>query len=107
MGKLYYIRDEDNQNIIVGYYFDCPAESCTGHTLFVKPFKSVIGSSWEFNEDLNKPTFRPSVLTKRYTYDGLEEVCHFFVTEGNIYYLNDCTHNLAGQTIEMEEVELL
>jgi hypothetical protein len=30
--------------------------------------------------------------------------CHLFITDGKIEYLADCTHELAGKTVEMEEV---
>ena len=29
------------------------------------------------------------------------KVCHTFVTDGRIQYLGDCTHALAGQTVDM------
>lgn len=29
------------------------------------------------------------------------KVCHSFVRNGKIEYLNDCTHELAGQTVEL------
>lgn len=28
--------------------------------------------------------------------------CHSFVRDGKIQFLNDCTHELAGKTVEME-----
>lgn len=30
--------------------------------------------------------------------------CHSFVTNGKIQFLNDCTHDLKGQTIELPEL---
>jgi len=75
-------------------------------------------NQWGFNGDFDKPTLTPSVLTKYrhpkgysndnpapHGYDGeyVTEVCHSFVTDGNIQYLGDCTHELAGQTIELPE----
>jgi hypothetical protein len=30
-------------------------------------------------------------------------VCHSFVTDGRIQFLNDCTHPLAGQTVDIPE----
>ena len=27
--------------------------------------------------------------------------CHIFIRDGRIQYLNDCTHALAGQTVDM------
>ena len=31
-----------------------------------------------------------------------DRVCHSFVTDGNIQFLSDCTHSLAGQTVPLE-----
>lgn len=69
---------------------------------------------WEFNGDFEKPTFSPSYLTwldpnpkagpepkwKKYR-DGFK--CHSFIKEGKIEYLSDCTHKLAGQTVDLPE----
>ena len=81
---------------------------------------------WEFNGDYGKPTFSPSVLIRSGHYiQGNNEhcwctynkehsdnpapfkcsVCHSFVTDGKMQYLSDCTHELAGQTIELQDVE--
>lgn len=68
---------------------------------------------WQFNGNLEKPTFSPSV---KMTYDGpqpgeLEDgrripysCCHYFVNDGMIQYLGDCTHKLAGQTLPMQDL---
>lgn len=57
---------------------------------------------WDWNGNVNKPTFTPSILV-RYTW-GVERtpvVCHSFVTDGRIQFLADCTHELAGQTVDI------
>jgi len=56
-----------------------------------------IDNRWHFNGDLDKPTFSPSLLVHA------QYVCHSFVTDGNIQFLSDCTHELAGQTVELED----
>lgn len=53
----------------------------------------------DFNFDLNNPTVSPS-LVQNFT-PG--EMCHSFIIDGKIQYLSDCTHKLAGQTIELPE----
>ncbi len=30
-------------------------------------------------------------------------ICHSFVTDGRIQFLSDCTHPLAGQTVDIPE----
>jgi hypothetical protein len=31
-------------------------------------------------------------------------VCHSFVTDGRIQYLGDCTHAMAGQTVDLPDI---
>lgn len=61
---------------------------------------------WTWNGRLDLPTFQPSMLV-RYNWGEQKEkrVCHSFVTDGRIQYLGDSTHALAGQTIDLPEVE--
>lgn len=58
---------------------------------------------WEFNGDADRPTFKPSLLLK--IDDGWYYDCHSFVKDGRIIFLSDCTHELAGQTVELPEME--
>lgn len=70
-------------------------------------------NTWTFDGDVHKPTFTPSVLSRghprsfdpaRPDHDGPVPdmpTCHSFVTAGRIQYLNDSTHSLAGQTVDM------
>jgi hypothetical protein len=62
------------------------------------------GPQWTWNGDVDRPTFSPSVLvmmrTRAWT---TPQVCHSFVTDGRIQYLSDCTHALAGQTVELAD----
>jgi len=69
---------------------------------------------WSFNGDLEKPVFGPSVLSswERWRGDGLQpekHVCHSFVgcngaQPGQITFLGDCTHALAGRTVDLPEI---
>ena len=56
-------------------------------------------------------TIRPSVLT---TCDGYFDGdsyrnlrCHLFITNSRIEFLTDCDHSLAGQTVDMTDIESL
>jgi hypothetical protein len=106
--------------------FMCPGCKST-HEITVRSD----GSGWGFNRDVNSPTFTPSVLVRSGHYaphakqDGTcwctynaEQiakgekpapfscgVCHSFVRDGKIEFLSDCTHELAGQTVELPEVD--
>lgn len=59
---------------------------------------------WSFNGDFEKPTLAPSVHLivkhKKGSY-----VCHSFVKEGKIQYLEDSTHKLAGKTVKLPEIK--
>ena len=75
------------------YAITCLACGC-GHAL----------NGWNFNGDMEKPTFTPSLLVTGYlNAENPDGVCHSFITDGKIQYLSDCTHKLAGQTIELPE----
>jgi len=73
------------------------------------------GAAWQFNNDLDKPTINPSLLvrmgpkpdpiTHLALKDAPHRVCHSFIRDGQIQFLGDCTHALAGQTVELPEVE--
>lgn len=100
MAKLIPITENEQ---VVGYLFDCPGCKCS-HAPYIRPHKAPNGASWTFNDDLDKPTFTPSILSKVTRPDGSKTmICHLFVTNGMIHYLTDCTHSLAGQVIEMPE----
>lgn len=72
------------------------------------------GPRWTWNGSVEKPTFTPSILV---TYpakpDANEDfkewrtarVCHSFVTDGRIQFLGDCTHALAGQTVDVPDFD--
>jgi hypothetical protein len=60
---------------------------------------------WDFNGDYDKPTFSPSLHITIGHYPDPPSICHSFVKDGNIQFLSDCTHKLAGQTVELENEE--
>jgi hypothetical protein len=98
MPKIYGLRDRGEGPIVV-YVFYCPG--CKeDHPYRVKPYSEL--PVWTFNGDLESPTFTPSLLC-----NGSDPAsrCHLFVTDGKIQYCSDCHHELAGQTVEMQEYE--
>lgn len=56
-------------------------------------------SPWIWNGDRERPTLQPSILVT----DGAGSRCHTFVTDGQIQFLGDCTHALAGQTVPIPD----
>jgi len=64
------------------------------------------GPRWGWNNDVEKPTFTPSILVRfPWGPEKKQCVCHSFVREGKIEFLSDCTHNLAGQTVSLPDWE--
>jgi Family of unknown function (DUF6527) len=78
---------------------------------------------WKWNGDLDSPTITPSILTRfalwgpdkvpfdKYKGNGQDcvqearQTCHSYVTAGRIQFLPDCTHSLAGQTVDLPDWE--
>ena len=61
--------------------------------------------NWTFNNDLDSPTLSPSILVTQ-PLPSHTHICHSFITDGNISYLSDCTHELAGQTVELKDINV-
>lgn len=55
---------------------------------------------WEWNGDCEKPTIRPSLRSSMN-----EHVCHSYVTDGRIQFLDDSTHEMAGQQADLLDIE--
>lgn len=77
---------------------------------------------WGWNGSLDLPTITPSILVRSghhipehkgpcwctFDWGGRKpsfecKICHSFVTDGKIQFLGDCSHALAGQTVELPE----
>lgn len=86
-----------------------------------------INKSWGYNEDPINPTFSNSILCKNGHFGNNHKegdncwcnfherypeslhpvpyacgICHSFIRNGNIEFLDDCTHALAGTTLPLE-----
>ena len=84
-------------NPVFTHIFWCPGCLC-GHGWT---------ASWTFNGDLVKPTISPSLLVTGGGVGGAKPFegtgrCHSFVRDGQIQFLDDCTHALRGQTVALE-----
>ena len=85
------------------YEHYCPACGHMHGFAVEKPFHK--GDIWTFNGNGDIPTFSPSMNIGIGPYpDGHMTRCHYFLTEGRIQYLNDCTHDLVGQTVECPDI---
>jgi hypothetical protein len=78
----------------------------------------LTGAKWQWNGSLDSPTFTPSILVRGTVpitdaeadrimageaFEPTPRVCHSFVTAGRIQFLGDCTHELAGQTVDIPD----
>lgn len=84
-------------------------------------------SAWRFNGSTDRPTLEPSILARGGCCyeadwhsqerrracdkgcpdeDGISmcHTCHSFVRDGQIEFLSDCTHALAGKTVPLPAV---
>jgi hypothetical protein len=114
-------------DVIEEYPPDRVGFTCPGcgwhHALRIRGDRSGGRPLWEWNGDRVRPTFSPSILVRTHTHEppvtpaNLEEwkrapwpqrrvdmVCHSFVRDGQIEFLSDCTHPLAGQTVPLPEI---
>lgn len=109
MSKLRKLKDGTS------YAFYCPG---CGHE---HVYHTVGQVRWDFNGDMDKPTFTPSLLNRWGKYadpkwvepedqhpdkpGSWSGICHLFVTNGVINYCGDCTHSYAGkQNVPMKEI---
>lgn len=103
---MHKIMDLYDNGELKGRMIHCTACGC-GH---------LFDNRWAFNGDYEKPTFSPSMLVRGcltmrkvngdvFTGEDKYGVCHSFVTDGKIQYLSDCTHEHAGKTIELEDID--
>jgi len=60
--------------------------------------------SWKWDRNCVAPTISPSILSRAPDGDMMI-VCHSFVRNGVIEFLGDCTHELAGQSVELLDVD--
>lgn len=117
MAKAKIVRD--SEGLLYGVMFACPGCTASDFVRHHQVHVAIAGEQesphvtnaphWGFNGSLDSPTFTPSVLASHPIEDDNDKivgryVCHSFVTDGRIQYLSDCSHGLAGQTVELPEV---
>lgn len=94
----------DTNGKYAGEIVECPACGY-GHFFRTVPHDNL--PVWSFNGDRDRPTFSPSMLVNATMHDRDPKNirCHSFVRNGRIEFLGDCSHAMAGQTVELPEVE--
>jgi len=99
--KLRSIATKDNE---AAFAFFCPGCKET-HVIWYKSSRV----QWDWNGDVDKPTVQPSyrVFHPAKTENGVAvpeiTLCHCFIRDGNIQFLSDCAHKLAGQTVPIPD----
>lgn len=96
--KIQTVQNQKGERIEGYYLFKCPGCDFL-HAITDNTYKGK-APKWDFNGDFEKPTFNPSYLLK-----NQETLCHSFIKNGKIQYLNDCTHHLKGQTVDLPDIE--
>ena len=103
----------DNDGRYTGLWIECPGCEVGHHVVSTdwtppgaERNDSGTRQQWHFDGNLEAPTLTPSVLMTC-DYWGPERrkiACHSFVAGGRIRFLSDCTHQFAGQTLDLPEI---
>ena len=97
------LRREGSYRVPTHEHF-CPACDHMHGYAVEQPFPSN-NARWSFNGNGDSPTFTPSMNIGIGPFPiGHIERCHYFLTDGRIQYLGDCTHAMAGQTVDCPDV---
>lgn len=56
---------------------------------------------WTWNGSTEAPTLRPSILT-----EGHDFRCHLWINDGQVQFLDDCSHELRNQLVPLLDVDL-
>lgn len=97
MAKLELLKMDDGGRALAFY---CPGCKYHHHLRIERGSNNPDGPIWEWNGDMDKPTFSPSLMVNART----DQQCHLFLREGKISFLNDCLHELAGHTVDLEDI---
>ena len=91
---------EEDSGKFKSVMFDCPGCKLSHSVFYERPAESP-RPIWTWNGSLEKPTFSPSVNVRWHKTNHPPTICHSFVRDGNIEFLYDCTHELAGKTVPL------
>lgn len=93
---------DDHGTIYTALMFICPGCVLLGfsglHMLSVNSPQSQ--PSWGWDGNLEAPTLSPSILT-RYN----DHICHSFLRDGVFEFLTDCTHDYAGMSVSIPDLQ--
>lgn len=110
--KLRHCKDGNQEYDLLWMW--CPG--CNEH----HAVKVNVPYGWGWNGSEEAPTITPSILVRGYNritedeakrimqgehIEPVPTVCHSFVTNGKIQFLSDSTHALAGQTVDLPDLD--
>jgi hypothetical protein len=98
-------------------YVQCPVEEATHVTINIPGPTGRLTlpvmlkgtregtNNWTWNGSTDFPTLRPSVLTEGCNIRSNSFRCHSWINDGHAQFLSDSSHELAGQTVELLDVD--
>ena len=60
--------------------------------------------SWQFDGNLESPTFSPSFRHSGYSSHDEPRICHYILTTGVLNFCGDSTHSLAGKSVPLPKL---
>lgn len=72
----------------------------------------IYDQRWQFNGNYDKPSFTPSMnirigpMPEGHPRQGQIDICHSYVIDGQIRFLDDCTHQFKGQTVDIPDAAI-
>jgi len=96
-------------------YVDCAVEEATHLKIHIPGPNGILHlpvqirgrregtGNWTWNGSTEAPDLKPSVLSKMGRNGGI--VCHSWINDGKVQFLSDSTHEFAGQTLDLLDVE--
>ena len=94
------VHSEDGKTASLVYF--CPG--CGHyHSIPVRGTNENGHGPWDWDGEEETPTLKPSVRYRRMD-NGGTHVCHHFVEQGRLRFLNDSTHALSGRIVKMVPV---
>ena len=62
------------------------------------------GHKWSFNSNYINPSFTPDMKIKVGPKNQEPKICHYYLTRGQLNYLDDCTHSFCGKTVPLPDI---
>jgi hypothetical protein len=96
------LTDQTGDHVELAFW--CPGCKCNHSYCVQRKAAGDVGPVWEWNGSYEKPTFSPSLLVWGHRPDMR---CHLFLTDGMLRFLDDCVHDLKGQTVPMVDFDAM